>query len=73
MRYLLAVGLIVFVTTPALAAEFYVGQSTSTKKCDIYDTKPDGTTVVMVGTSSYPTRDAAKEARKAAPECKGNI
>ena len=55
--YLAAAGLLSFVASPALAAEFYVAQETDTKKCVIVDTKPDGKKWVMIGTSE------AKEAR----------
>jgi hypothetical protein len=70
--YLVAVGLLAITVTPALADEFYVGQNIKTRACDIFDVKPDGTTIVMVGTTSYPSRQAAKDARNSAPECGGN-
>lgn len=61
--YLAAAGLLSFVASLALAAEFYVAQDTDTKKCVIVDTKPDGKKWVMIGTSSYATKVEAKEAR----------
>ena len=64
MKYLAAAGLLSFVASPALAAEFYVAQDTDTKKCVIVDTKPDGKKLVMIGTSSYATKDEAIDARK---------
>jgi hypothetical protein len=64
-----AITLLIFATNAVLAAEFYVGQDPSTKKCKIVKTKPDGKTLAMVGTSSYGTRDEAKTARKSAAEC----
>jgi hypothetical protein len=67
--YLVAAGLLVFVTSPVLAAEFYVAQDPSTKECTIEETKPDGTTMIMIGKASYATKKEAKEARRAAAEC----
>jgi hypothetical protein len=64
----IAVILAAFVT-PALAAEFYVAQDPATKKCKIVDEKPDGQTLIMIGTTSYSTVDDAKKARTAATEC----
>ena len=66
---LLVASLLIFAAQPALAAEFYLTLNTSTKKCHIDSEKPDGTTRVMVGTSTYPTREDAKAAKEAAPEC----
>ena len=70
--FLAAAGLLVMATTPALADEFYVGQNPKTKACDIFDVKPDGANIVMIGTTSYPSRQAAREARQKAPECNVN-
>jgi hypothetical protein len=56
--------------SPALA-EFYVTQDPVTKNCDIVETKPDGKAKIMVGASSYATKDEAKAARrKASDECR---
>lgn len=52
--------------SPALAAEFWVSQDPTTKHCKIVETMPDGATKVMIGASSYPTKDEAKAAKKAA-------
>jgi hypothetical protein len=68
--YLFAASLLLLATAPALADEFYIGQNVKTKACDIFDVKPDGTTIVMVGTKSYPSRQEAKKAREQIPECK---
>ena len=64
-----AASLLILATSPVLAAEFYVAQDPSTKKCKTVETKPDGTTMTMVGTSSYATKAEAKAAKKAAAEC----
>ena len=58
---------ILFATTaPVLAAEFWVSQDPQTKQCKIVTTMPDGKTQVMIGATSYPTKDEAKAAKKAA-------
>lgn len=66
--YLVAASLLLAATMPALAGEFYVGKNAKTGDCDIFDVKPDGTTVLIIGTS-YPSRQEAKDARSKAPEC----
>lgn len=69
-KYVVAAGLIAFFSAPCLAAaEFYVAQNAATKDCKIVREKPDGETLIMIGPSSYTTRDDAKAAKKAAPEC----
>lgn len=64
-----AAAVLVFATSPAFAAEFYVAQSSADSKCRIVETKPDGITTIMVGTSSYASRGKAKAAKNAAAEC----
>jgi vancomycin permeability regulator SanA len=60
---------IIFATaTPVLAAEYWVSQDPQTKHCTIVATMPDGKTQVMIGASSYPTREEAKTAKNAAKE-----
>jgi len=69
-KYVVAAALLTSFTFPALAAEYYVAQDPKTKKCTVVDTKPDGQTLVMVGTTSYANKEDAKAAKKAAVECK---
>jgi hypothetical protein len=70
-QYAVAGGLVALLTLPALAAdEFYVAQDPVAKDCKIVKDKPDGKSLIMLGTSSYSTRDAAKAAKKTAPECR---
>jgi hypothetical protein len=52
--------------SPALAAEFYLVKDPTTQLCDIVTQEPDGTKLVMVGTTTYATKEEAKAARKAA-------
>jgi hypothetical protein len=69
-KYIVAALLVAFVPTACLAGgEFYVAQDASTKKCKVVDEKPDGVKLVMIGTSTYPTRAEAKTAKKASTEC----
>ena len=63
-------GVLMLAASPALAAEFFVAQDATNKKCNVVTTKPDGTHQIMIGTQSYATKDEARAARKAAPECK---
>jgi hypothetical protein len=63
------VALLTLLATPAAAAEFYVAQNPTTKDCDVVEVKPDGQTLIMVGTGPYKTRKEARDAKKAAAEC----
>jgi hypothetical protein len=62
-------AVLIAIATPALAEEFYVGQEPETKRCKIVTEKPDGQSMIMIGTESYATKEAAKAAKKAATEC----
>jgi hypothetical protein len=66
--YLIVAGVLTLVVSPALAKEFYVAQDPASKKCKIVDEKPDGTTMIMIGTSSYATEEEAKS-KTTAEEC----
>jgi hypothetical protein len=55
---------------PKAAPAFFVAQDAATKKCKIVRTEPDGASLIMVGTSTYPSRDEAQAAAKDAEECK---
>ena len=52
------------------AATYYVEQSAKTHRCYVVAHKPNGKTMMEVGTSSYPTRAKAMAAMKAATACK---
>ena len=60
---LVVVGIVTFTMSPALAKEFWVAKDPETKKCEIVKEKPDGQTKLMIGTSSYATKEEAKETR----------
>ena len=56
--------------TYAQAAEFYVVQDTSTKKCTIVDKKPTTTTTVVVGDGKvFTTRTEAEAGMKTIKVC----
>jgi hypothetical protein len=71
-RLVLAAVAFVALLSPSLAAEFYVAKNTETGKCVVGEQKPDGTKYVMIGTTTYPTKEEAKAAKKASPDCKKN-
>jgi hypothetical protein len=66
-RYVLLTSLAFLIGTAGPAfAEFWVSQDPTTKNCKIVEQMPDGKTQIMIGASSYPTKDDAKAAKKAA-------
>ena len=58
-KYVIAGLLIAGMATPALAAEYYVAQNTSSHKCSIVSHKPDGKSLTMLGSDGFKTRSAA--------------
>src|SRR5262245_4677403 len=66
--FVTSMAIITATVTPVLAAEFWVSQDPANKHCKIVETMPDGKTAVMIGATSYPTKDEAKAARKVAVE-----
>ena len=69
-KYVIAGLLIAGMATPALAAEYYVAQNTSSHKCSIVSHKPDGKSLTMIGSDGFKTRSAAENALKGMSECK---
>ena len=72
MKLKLAVAaLALVIATPTFAAEYYVIQSTSNKKCSIASKKPTSDKMTLVGDgSAYKTKKEAQTALKAADACK---
>jgi hypothetical protein len=71
-RFVIAVTFLA-ISSSALAAEYYLAKDPATKGCSVTTEKPDGTKLVMVGTSAYATKkeaNAAKKAAKKSGECK---
>jgi hypothetical protein len=68
-KLLAAAALAAFVT-PALAAEFYVVQDTSSKRCQIVEQRPTTQTSVVVGDGKvFTTRTEAENAMKTIQVC----
>jgi hypothetical protein len=63
--FVASLAMVVATTVPAFAA-FWVSQNPEDKHCTIIETMPDGKTQVMIGATSYPTKDEAKAAKKVA-------
>ena len=69
-KLLVAATALAALTTPALAAEFYVVQDTGTKRCTIVEQKPTTQTSVVVGPAGvYTTRVEAENAMKTVKVC----
>jgi uncharacterized membrane protein len=74
-KYLLSGAVLTALALPAsaqMAAEFYVVQDTSTKKCTIVDKKPTTTTTVVVGDGVFKTRTEAETGMKTIKVCTTN-
>jgi len=70
MKLFVAAAAIAALATPALAAEFYIVQDTSTKRCTIVEQKPTTQTTVVVGNGkTYTTRQEAEGAMKTVKVC----
>jgi hypothetical protein len=55
-----------------VAAEFYVVQDTSTKRCTIVDKRPTTTATVVVGDGVFKTRAEAETGMKTIKVCTTN-
>ena len=70
-KYVIAGLLVAGLVTPALAAsEYYVAQNNSTHKCSIVSRKPDGKSLIMLGSEGFKSKSAAESALKGMTECK---
>jgi hypothetical protein len=70
MKLLVATAGFAALATPALAAEFYIVQDTTTKRCTIVEQKPTSqTTVVMGDGRTFTTRQEAEGAMKTVKVC----
>lgn len=70
-RTLLAGVAMLACTSYAAAADFYVVQDTTSKRCSVVEQKPTGTAMVIVGGDGrvFTTREAAEAALKAENTC----
>jgi hypothetical protein len=70
MKLLVAAAGFAALATPALAAEFYIVQDSTTKRCTIVEQKPTSQTTVVVGNGkTYTTRQEAEGAMKTVKVC----
>jgi len=70
-KYVIAGLIVAGLATPAFAAsEYYVAQNNSTHKCSIVSRKPDGKSLIMLGSEGFKTKSAAESALKGMTECK---
>ena len=60
MKYVLPLALVVAISTPALAAEYFVVRGPD-KKCRVVETRPTDKTVVVIGDRAYVSRDEAEK------------
>jgi hypothetical protein len=58
-KIVLAVFVGAFSSSAAMAAEYYVVQEKSTKKCKVVEARPTETTWVQVGPLAFKTREEA--------------
>ena len=69
-KYVVIAATLTAFVTPAFAAEFYLAQDPSTKKCKILEAKPADQTMVLISAEPYASREEAKAAKRAAKECR---
>jgi hypothetical protein len=63
IRYVVAAVSAVAFVTPALAAEFYIVQDTTSKRCQIVEQRPTSSTTVVVGNGKvFTSRTEAESA-----------
>jgi vancomycin permeability regulator SanA len=69
LKHLIAGVTLAALATPAVAADFYVVQDSSSKRCTIVEQKPTTTTTVVVGNGTYTSRTEAESAMKSVEVC----
>jgi hypothetical protein len=57
----LAATAVAILSSAALAAEYYVVQEKTTKKCRVVETRPTETTWIQIGPLAFKTRDEAEK------------
>ena len=58
---------------PASAAEYYIVQDSSTKRCTIVEQRPTTTTSVVVGPGMFATRTEAETSLKTTKVCSDSV
>ncbi len=68
---LAAAALALMIATPAFAAEYYIVQSSASKKCSVVSKKPTSDKMTLVGDgTAYKSKKEAKAALKTTDACK---
>ena len=58
LKYVLPIAMLVGATAPAFAAEYFIVRGAD-KKCQIVETCPTDTKIVIMGNKAYVSRDEA--------------
>ena len=61
MKYLMAFAILLGLSLPAAAAEYYVVQDTTTKKCKVVNVKPTEKTWIVIGNTAFKTQTEAED------------
>jgi hypothetical protein len=69
-KIILAAALAASFAAPAFAATYYVAQNATSHKCSVTTSKPDGTKIIQIGTSTFSSKSAAEKAMDADAACK---
>src|SRR5262249_7811138 len=69
IKLLVAAAGLVALATPSLAAEFFIVQDSTTKRCTIVEQRPTTQTTTVVGGKTYTTRTEAEGAMKTVKVC----
>jgi hypothetical protein len=71
-RALFASALLAVTALPALAEvdKYFVALDTTTNRCRVMSTEPDGTMMKMIGDRAYRSLDDAQDAMAQLPQCK---
>lgn len=59
-RTLMLAGAAITIMSGAAAADYYVVQEKSSKRCKVVETRPTETTWVQIGPAAFKTRDEAE-------------
>jgi hypothetical protein len=60
LKYVIAIGVVLGVAAPALAATEYFVVRGPDEKCKVVETRPTEKTIVVVGDKAYVTREEAE-------------
>lgn len=70
-KVLVAASVVALFSVPAFAAtQYWVAKDTTTKKCSVVSTKPDGKKLTDAGTKAYTSQANAEKALKMLKDCK---